>query len=140
MEVKDLYQTARALGVCSRFTGRETIAELCALLATPQGLEFCAQKQWPTVGVFRQFDRQELAQHGICVDAGVIKLHNAQSVILVGDTQAELTYDDPAEMRHQVAVLGGAAVQIVASNYAVVAVHDLGGAITTETKEHAIIL
>lgn len=139
MEVSALYQEALKRGVCARFTGRETIGELCALLATPQGLEFCAKNQWPTIEVFRAFRGTEAEAAGVYVDAGFVTLYNPKSAVLIGDTRARLTYDDPTPDLHQVAVLYGASAQIEASNWSVVACHNLGGTIRKHTQDFAVV-
>lgn len=139
MEVKDIYKQLYSLGACSKFTGRETLPELFALFTTPQGLEFYQKTGFPTIEIIRQFSGSYAQAAGVYIDAGSITLHGERKVVLVGDTQATLTYNDNAEYRHEVIVMHGAAADVKASNWAVVFINNLGGDVETTTQDNAII-
>lgn len=140
MEVKDLYKQAKGLGVCSMFTGNETIEELLELFATPQGLEFYQKRGFPTIDILRKFKGFRAENAGVYIDAEEITLHGKERVILVGNTVAKLTYDDMATQRNNVTVMHGASVNVVASNWAVVFTSNLGGTINKEAHDNAKIL
>ena len=74
--------------------------------------------------MFREMD-EEIASNCIFVDKGVLNRSNDSSVAIIGDTDARLTFDDPTKV-HKVIVMHGARVFIVARNYAVVKLVNIG--------------
>lgn len=137
MEHYNLYQQARALGVCSMLTGTESTRELMQLLFTPPGVEFCTKHNFPDMETAREF-RGEVAQaHGIYIDAGSIELRNPRQVALIGNTRARLHYDDPSKA-HQVITMHGASASIAAQGYAVVFI--TGENIEYTTTDNAKVL
>lgn len=137
---EDIYKAAKRHGyVCPRFRGTENPEQLMRLFLTPQGIEFCQKYNFPDIDTLRTFRGLEAARHGIYIDAGHIELHNVKQVALIGDTTAELVYDDP-QKRHEVILMHGAKAHIVATGWAVVAVTHGGCKVTTETRDRAKIL
>lgn len=138
MTTNKLYNEAKKFGVCSLLTGKETTAELMRLIFTPQGIEFCTKFNFPDINTFLQYKGTEAKQNGIYIDTDT-KLHNVEHVLLVGNTNAVLTYDDPTKSHH-VILMHGAKAKIKASGYAVVFVNNAGGEIDTQTNDNALIL
>lgn len=137
---QDIYKAAKRHGyVCPRFQGTESPEQLMRLFLTPQGIEFCQKYNFPDIDTLRTFRGLEAARHGIYIDAGRIALRNAEQVALIGDTVAELRYDDPKK-RHEVILMHGAKAHVIATGWAVVAVTNNGCEITTETRDRAKIL
>lgn len=139
MEINQIYQQAKALGVCDRFTGGETIGEVFELFGSPQGVEFFEKTGFPSLAIARSFNGVEARSAGVYIDAGEITLHGVAKAILMGATNAKLTFDDMAELRHEVIVMHGATAHVEASNWAVVFTQELGGTITKCVKDNAIL-
>lgn len=133
-----LYNKAKKFGVCSMLTGQETTSELMKLIFTPQGIEFCTQFSFPDIETFRTYKGAQAERNGIYIDTDT-ELHNVEYVLLVGETNATLTYDDPAKSHH-VILMHGAKATIKASDYAVVFVNNAGGEIECEANNNALIL
>lgn len=119
-------------------TGAETTVELMKLIFTPQGVEFCTKFNFPNIHAFRQHKGPEAEQNGIYIDTDT-KLHNVEQVLLVGNTNAVLTYDDRTKSHH-VILMHGAKAKIKASGYAVVFITNAGGVIEREINDNALIL
>lgn len=136
MTAKQILEQARRHGVCSKLKGTETTAELMNLIFTPQGVEFCLKHQFPSLDVFRAYKGCQAIDNGIYIDTD-LNGHNMDRVLLVGDSNATLTYDD-ASKPHYVTLMHGAKAHIVASGYAVVFVSGKGA--TCEVKNYAKIL
>lgn len=137
---KDIYREAKRFGViCSRFQGTENPEQLMRLFLTPQGVEFCQKHNFPDIDTLRTFRGLEAARHGIYIDAGRIVLHNVKQVALIGDTVAELKYDDPTK-RHEVILMHGAKARIVATGWAVVSVTKGSCEVIADAKDRAKIL
>lgn len=134
-----LFRRAQQLGACALLHGTESQDELLELFLTPQGVEFCQKNNFPDMDTLRAFRGPKATRHGVYIDAGHIVLHNAPMVALVGDTQAELHYDDP-DKPHEVVLMHGAKAHIEASGYAVVFVTKGDCEVVSQTKQGAKIL
>lgn len=137
-EIK-IHKEISKLGTCSLYKGDETAIELLRLMKTAQGMEFCIKHNFPTLKMLKSIDRNMAQSHGVYVNAGRIKLHNPEDMILVGRTSAEIIYDDMAEIRHKVAVFHGAKLLVKASNWAVVFTTNAGGKIEIVSTENAYV-
>lgn len=138
MTAQQILQQAKKYGVCSMFTGKETTSELMKLIFTPQGIEFCTKYNFPDINTFRQYKGSEAEQNGIYIDTDATR-RNVEYVLIVGDTNAKLTYDDPTKSYH-VILMHGAQAKIKASNYAVVFVTNKGGEVEKHASDNALIL
>lgn len=138
-QTANLFQEARRLGVCPMLRGSENARQLMELFLSPQGIEFCQKNNFPDLATFRSFRGLEAVRSGIFIDAGTIRQQNRERIALVGQTCAELTYDDPAK-RHVVVLMHGAKARIRAHGYAVVFVYNQGGEVESDARDHARIL
>lgn len=138
MTTQELFKQAQRYGACARLTGQETAAELMNLVFTPHGIEFCTKYNFPTLPVFRTYKSDLAHRHHIYIDSRV-ELSNVDRVLLVGNTEAVLTYDDPT-CSHQVILMHGAKAKIKATGYAVVFVTNAGGEVETDAQDNAKIL
>lgn len=138
-EVNNLYQQALALGVCSRFTGKESTDELMKLFLTPQGIEFCLENNFPDLATWRTLS-DVARKYGIYIDAGDIELTNEPMVVLIGKTNAKLYYNDQAKIGHEVIMTYNSRAHITASNSAVVFVTKQSGKLKKTVKDNAILL
>lgn len=126
--VQALWRQRNAIAACGRdlFRGTETIEELAAIFRTPQAQEFCLQHDFPTIETWRELAKEhDIARFGIYVDAGHVELRNEPFIALVGQTTAELSYDELK--RHNVLLLHGARATVEASAWAVVFVSEGAG-------------
>lgn len=136
---KSIKKEATAFNVCAMFKGTETPDELMRLFLSVQGLEFCVKNRFPTLEMWRSGYKEIAAKYNIFIDAGDIRIINQSKVVLIGDTQAELIYDNSLN-RHEVVVMHRAKAKIKASGYAVVFVTNVDGEIESEVLDNAKIL
>ena len=144
MKVEDIinlmYVQANTIGQCGAFKGTESLEEICALLKSPQGVEFCLGNHFPNMATLRLFKTYKPEQYGVYVDAGAITLTNPTSVVLAGRTTANIICDS-VDARHQIVVMHGAKAVVNASKWAVCAVKiEQGCSVIKNTSDHAIIL
>lgn len=131
-----IYNRAVALDCCSMFKGTEDEDQLMRLFLTKQGIEFCINNNFPDLKTFRLF--KEAEKHNIYIDKNV-ELKNQSKVVLIGNTNGILSYDDPDKV-HEVILMHGAKATIKASGYAVVFVTNSGCTVDKEIKDFAKIL
>lgn len=116
--VKDILNQAIANGACEKSSGASDWKSLAWLFFTPQGMEFCERTNTPLLSEFRQMDNS-IIDYGVFVDRGDICRTNDANIALIGETRANLIYDDNTKV-HKVILMHGAKAFIVARNYAVV--------------------
>ena len=138
MEIKDIMHEAIDLGACEKTSSVSSWKTLSWLFFSPQGIEFCQKNNFPTLSMFRKMD-EEIASNCIFVDKGVINRSNDASVAVIGDTDARLTFDDPTKV-HKVIVMHGASVFIVARNYAVVRLINIGDNKVAYSKDTTAVI
>lgn len=125
MKVSELLSMAGSLGACDKSGKATDWKSVCWLFFTPQGREFCAKHNFPSLESFRLI-KEEVLKYGVYVDSGGIKLSDVENIALVGDTSAELTYSG-ADVIHRVILMHGAKAVIHASRYAVISVLNISG-------------
>lgn len=125
MEVSKIMSEALKNGACSKSNGVSDWKTLCWLFFTPQGMEFCEKNNFPDLQMFREMD-ERIGDYGVFVDKGKVKRNNDACIALIGDTDAELVFDDNTKV-HKVILMHGARAFIVARNYAVVRLVNIGG-------------
>lgn len=133
---KEIYRRFRRMSRCPLFKGTEDEKELIELFLSVQGLEFCTENKFPDLATLRKFSNTE--KYGIYIDKKV-NLSNLSKIVLIGDTDAVLNYDDPNK-RHEVILMHGAKAKIIASGYAVVFVTNSGGHVEKIMSDNAKIL
>ena len=138
MEIKDIMHEAIDLGACEKTSSVSSWKTLAWLFFSPQGVEFCQKNNFPTLPMFRKMD-EEIASNCIFVDKGVINRSNDSSIAVIGDTDARLTFDDPTKV-HKVIVMHGARVFIVARNYAVVRLINIGDNKVAYSKDNTAVI
>lgn len=132
--IEKTYKEARKLHSCPLFTGKESFAELMRLFLSPQGIEFCQKNHFPGMGLMLEFKAQGASDYGIYIDSGKMYLSDAEKICLVGNTEAELIYNDPAK-RHVVILMHGAKAHITATGFAVVFVYAENGCEINKTVQ-----
>ena len=126
------------LGACEKTSNVSSWKTISWLFFTPQGMEFCAKNNFPTLPMFREMD-DEIASNNIFVDAGEIQRNNDTNIACIGDTDARLVFDDPTKV-HKVIVMHGARVFIVARNYAVVKLVNIGDNKVSISKDSSSVI
>lgn len=137
--LKGIYQDGKALGACSAFSEAKSVKEIVDELFTPQGVEFCLKLRFPTLDVFRQFDKEEVKQYGVYIDCGKIELADPKRAFLVGNTKA--TVKCTKTQSNSIYLMHGASVSVVASGFAIVRVEgDKKSHISYIQNDHAKVL
>lgn len=137
--LKGIYQDGKALGACSAFSEAKSVKEIVDELFTPQGVEFCLKLRFPTLDVFRQFDKEEVKQYGVYIDCGEIELADPKRAFLVGNTKA--TVKCTKTQSNSIYLMHGASVSVVASSFAIVRVEgDKKSHISYIQNDHAKVL
>lgn len=126
------------LGACDKTNNVSSWKTISWLFFTPQGMEFCAKHNFPTLSMFRGMD-DEIALNNIFVDAGEIQRNNDTTIACIGDTDARLVFDDPTKV-HKVIVMHGARVFIVARNYAVIKLVNIGDNKVSISKDSSSVI
>lgn len=124
MNVKDVILEAVKIGACSGSNGVTDWKSLCWLFFTPQGREFCEDNAFPTIGMFRDM-KDHVKEFGVYVDAGNITRQNDTHIAVIGDTCADLAYDNNTKV-HKVILMHGAKARIKACHYAVILLVNIG--------------
>lgn len=117
--IKYILKSAARLGACDKIDNVGDWKQLYSLFFSPQGREFCARHNFPTIEAFRKMKPHLKDGINVFVDAGVMTRENEHNIALVGDTVAHLTYNDNTKV-HKVILMHGAMASIEASNYAVI--------------------
>ena len=136
--INEIHSKARQFKSCLLFNGKESFDELIELLMSAQGLEFCLKNNFPELNYFEQFDRLELAKKGVYVNAGIVEISNVENVLLVGNTEAKLIYNN-TDVAYKISVLHGATASVHASNYAVVFTNGAAENFEIFTSNNAIV-
>lgn len=137
--LKGIYKDGKALGACSAFSEAKSVKEIVDELFTPQGVEFCLKLRFPTLDVFRQFDKEEVKQYGVYIDCGEIELADPKRAFLVGNTKA--TVKCTKTQSNSIYLMHGASVSVVASGFAIVRVEgDKKSHISYIQNDHAKVL
>lgn len=122
--VTDILRSAIEQGACEKTSKATDWKSLAWLMLTPQGVEFCEKNNFPSLEQFQEIADEDSVQHGVYIDKGVVKSDNTD-IVLVGDTRGEMVFDDNSRV-HKVIVMHGATAFIVARNFAVVRVWNIG--------------
>lgn len=138
--IERTYKKAKKLKSCNLFTGKENFDELIHLFLSPQGIEFCQKNGFPDMELMNEYKCLEVQKYGIYINAEKIKLSNVERICLVGNTDAELYFDDPTK-RHVIILMHGAKASIKAVDYSVVFVYAMDDCkIVREVKNNASIM
>lgn len=125
MTPKDIMQAAITLGACDKSGKASDWSTLAWLMFTPQGREFCEEKKFPSLRMWRDMKDSIVGKHPVNIDAGEIKVNNPKNIAIIGDTVANLTYSG-SDAVHKLIVMHGAKARVRATNYAVVLVVKIG--------------
>ena len=136
--VNEIMQSASILGACAKSNGVSDWRSLTWLFFTPQGREFCEENNFPSLEMFQGM-RENISEFGIWVDAGDVVGRNDANVGLIGNTSAELVYDDNTVV-HKVVLMHGAKARIKATNYAVILLVNIGNCNVEIEKDNTVVI
>lgn len=104
-----------------------TWQSLARLFFSPQGMEFCSKKSFPKLNIWKRIT-QQCDTRALCIYVDekqkVSDLKNKHQIALIGNTCAELRYDKVG--KYTVVLMHGAKASIIASNYAVLNIVNIG--------------
>lgn len=136
--VNEIMQSASLLGACAKSNGVSDWKSLTWLFFSPQGREFCEENNFPSLQMFRGM-KDNVAEYGVLVDGGRVSRKNDANVALIGDTTAELEYDENAVV-HKVVLMHGAKARIKASHYAVILLVNIGNCEVEIEKDSTVVI
>lgn len=139
MNVSEVIREARTLGACSGSGKVSDWRSLAWLFFSPQGREFCEEKNFPSLSMFQRMKPYNVEQFGVFVDLGRVSRSNDKDIALIGDTCGELKFDEN-KVVHKVMLMHGAKAHIKASNYAVLLIVNVGGCEVTIDKDETVIV
>lgn len=70
--MKEIFELAKKAGACKKkgldiIAGSRSVSDLIQLLLTPQGIEFCMENRFPSMGILQQY-RDELTAQQVYID------------------------------------------------------------------------
>lgn len=125
MTPKDIMKSAIALGACDKSGKATDWGSLAWLMFTPQGREFCEEKKFPSLEMWRNMKDSIVGKQPVRIDAGEITMNNPKNLAIIGNTTANLTYSG-VDVVHKLIVMHGAKARVRATEYAVVLVVKIG--------------
>lgn len=132
-------KSASIYGACGGSGKVSDWRSLAWLFFSPQGREFCEEKNFPGLSMFRRMKPYSVDQFGVFVDLGRVCRSNDKDIALIGDTCGELTFDENNAV-HKVILMHGAKAHITASNYVVLLIVNVGGCEVTIDKDETVIV
>lgn len=136
--VNDIMRSALSLGACSGSSGVTDWRSLCWLFFSPQGREFCQERNFPGIELFRGM-ADHVNPYGVHVDAGHMNVSNPGNIALVGDTEGVITIDDNTRV-HRVILMHGGKAKIKASNYAVILIVNVGDCELVMDRDNTVVV
>ena len=134
----DVMKSALSMGACAKSGEVSDWKSLVWMFFTPQGREFCEENNFPSLEMFRGI-KQGVEEYGVLVDAGDVCRVNEANVGVIGNTSAELVYDDNTKV-HKVILMHGAKAKIKASNYAVILLANIGKCEVEIEKDKTVVI
>ena len=130
-----MYRQGVALGACGSFTEAMSIRQIVDMLFTPQGVEFCIKRGFPTLEMFRRLGAVEDTKPlGVYIDCG-----DTQRAFLVGNTRARITYTET--QRNGLYMMHGAKATVIAGGYSVTCIEcDKRSRVHVEKSGNAVTL
>lgn len=124
--VERMHKEALKYNLCEMFTGSEDLQQICDLLTSLQGSEFCRNNDFPSMAIFEEFKaKYDMKALGVYINEGNISLTNPHKIALIGKTTATLYFDTLTN--HEVYLFKGASATITACKWAVVFVRPQDG-------------
>lgn len=139
-EINELINEAKELGACKIISAEMDLTTLSNIFFSPQGLEFCSAKVFPSIHMFRRINGMLEPYSGFFVDRGRVEINNETPIAIIGDTDAIIRCSDEHRV-HKIVVMHGAKAEIYVDGYSVVRLYNIrGGEITIHKSKNAVIL
>lgn len=139
MKIDEIMKSAALQGACIGPGKVRDWKSLVWLFFSPQGREFCEERNFPPLPMFREMKRHGISELGVFVDEGDVFRFNDRDIALVGDTCGELKFDEN-NVVHKVIFMHGAKARITASNYVVLLIVNVGGCEVTIDKDETVVV
>lgn len=139
MKIDEIMKSASLQGACIGPGKVRDWKSLVWLFFSPQGREFCEERNFPPLPMFREMKRHGISELGVFVDEGDVCRFNDRDIALVGDTCGELKFDEN-NVVHKVILMHGAKASITASNYVVLLIVNVGGCEVTIDKDETVVV
>lgn len=136
--VNDIMKSALQLGACNKSNGVTDWKSLVWLFFSPQGREFCQERNFPSLLMFRGI-AENVKPYNVFVDAGKIEKSNPGNIGIIGNTHAVITVNDNTKV-HKVILMHGAKAKIKASNYAVILLVNIGNCEVEIEKDNTVAI
>lgn len=137
--IQEIMKSASLCGACSGSGKVSDWRSLAWLFFSPQGREFCEEKNFPSLSTFQRMKSYKVEQFGVFVDLGRVCRSNDKDIALIGDTCGELKFDEN-NVVHKVILMHGAKAHITASNYVVLLIVNMGGCEVTIDKDETVVV
>lgn len=137
--IQEIMKSASLYGACSGSGKVSDWRSLAWLFFSPQGREFCEEKNFPSLSTFQRMKSYKVEQFGVFVDLGRVCRSNDKDIALIGDTCGELKFDEN-NVVHKVILMHGAKAHITASNYVVLLIVNMGGCEVTIDKDETVVV
>ena len=124
-KIEDIRVEALALGACDKVVDVTDYKSLANLFFSPQGREFCAKHNYPSLEMFRKI-KGGAKPYRVFVDAGDIVACNEPNIAIVGNTHARIKIRGVDSLYH-IVVMHGATAEIFVEHYAVVEILNISG-------------
>lgn len=123
--INDILHKAKALGACDRANQDiQSWLDLAELYFSAQGLEFCTNKNFPSLNLWRKINRKyDISEFGIFVEGKRAYSVNQPNIAVIG-SEARLEYNRIG--KYTIVLQHGAKAVIKASNYAVLNIIKIG--------------
>ncbi len=140
MIIDDVKKSAVILGECGMLGAIKDYKELCRLLFSPQGREFCERHNFPALKQFQAIQHEcDVSKYGVFIDSNSVCRSNDKDIALIGNTQGELRFDDN-KVVHKIILMHGAKAIIRASNYVVLLVVKIGDCEVDVKKDETVVV
>ncbi len=137
--IQGIMESAALLGACRKTEDISDWSSAVQLFFSPQGREFCEEKNFPDLSMFREMKNHGISEFGIFVDEGNVCRSNDKDIALIGDTCGDLKFDKN-NVVHKVILMHGAKARIKASNYAVLLIVNIGNCEVDIIKDKTVIV
>lgn len=118
--IEKIKEIARANGACELRDMATNWDELAQMLFSPQGREFCHNKNFPDILTWRKIKiSTDIQKYNIYVDSGSINLENPKTTALIGLTNADI-HCYGSSISHKIFLQHCAKARISLIDYAVV--------------------
>lgn len=123
MNAKHVINRAIKIGACSKSNKVTDWRSLVWLFFSPQGREFCKEKNYPSIRTFRSMSKY-IEPYSVYVEKQTDKFN--EDVALIGKSESVLRYSG-LDRAYKVILMHGAKAVIHVSKYAVVRLENISG-------------